>query len=226
MKKYFIDCKSVDYNGLSVRVCGAFPSSRTIFFSSGKKTGKKGILSLYRSALEAVANGWNVAYIPGFPSSAAIEMGVYEKEGGSLFAFIPMGMGSVSRSLLSRCLVTGGGVISVVEDEATFSMEALNGACSVAATVSDATLVATENLRITPNYLVSALDEGRCVGVLESALNGKSARNLVRDGALTVSTLSGLLLSPRYITYPDKNGKYAIMGERFTLMDVERYEKR
>ena len=76
MKKYFIDCKSVDYNGLSVRVCGAFPSSRTIFFSSGKKTGKKGILSLYRSALEAVANGWNVAYIPGLPSSAAIEMGV------------------------------------------------------------------------------------------------------------------------------------------------------
>ena len=64
------------------------------------------------------------------------------------------------------------------------------------------------------------------MGVLESALNGKSARNLVRDGALTVSTLSGLLLSPRYITYPDKNGKYAIMGERFTLMDVERYEKR
>ena len=103
MKKYFIDCKSIDYNGLSVRVCGAFPSSRTIFFSSGKKTGKKGILSLYRSALEAVANGWNVAYIPGLPSSAAIEMGVYEKEGGSLFAFIPMGMGSVSRSLLSRC---------------------------------------------------------------------------------------------------------------------------
>ena len=53
--------------------------------------GKEGIVSMYRSSLEAAANNWNVSYLPGLEYSEAVEKGIFEKDRGALYAFIPMG---------------------------------------------------------------------------------------------------------------------------------------
>ncbi|MGN1189511.1 MAG: hypothetical protein ACI4SL_03850, partial [Candidatus Ornithospirochaeta sp.] len=125
----------------------------------------------------------------------------------------------------SRCLVTGGGVISTVEDDDLFSIEALSSSRSLAESLSRATIMGSENLGSVPISLSLSLNEGKEVAILESALNGKGMRNLAREGALIIRTFSDFLSSPRYITYPDKKGKYGIMGERFGILNLDRYEK-
>ena len=188
--------------------------------------GRRGIVSFYRSALEASAEAMDVFYVPGIPSSEAVEKGTYEKYDGALFAFLPMGLKSVSSGLLSRCIITGGGVISPVSDDALFSLEALQAAMSVAAMMAQGTIVGREDMSFLPQFVHAALDSGRDVAVLESALGGRAARNLVREGAERIDTLSSFLASPSFISYPDKKGKYGIMGERFSLLDKKKYEKR
>ena len=63
--------------------------------------GKEGIVSMYRSSLEAAANNWNVSYLPGLEYSEAVEKGIFEKDRGALYAFIPMGLNCASLGLIS-----------------------------------------------------------------------------------------------------------------------------
>ena len=225
MKQKNLKIESYSFYGVEIRHVGKLPTEDTIFLSGGKNMGKNGMVSMYRSSIEAAANGWNVAYIPGLSYSEAVERGVYEREKGALFAYIPMGLKCASKALISRCLVTGGGVISTVSDDSPFSLEALSSSRSLAQSLSRATIMGGENLSTIPVSLVTALSEGKEVAVLESAMNGKGMRNLIRDGAPIIRTFSDFLSFPRYISYPDKRGRYGIMGERFSLMDMDRYEK-
>ncbi|MGN1164475.1 MAG: hypothetical protein ACI4S4_06715 [Candidatus Ornithospirochaeta sp.] len=220
------NAEDFEYQGAPLRIIGNRPGRLSVFLAGGKDMGKKGIVSFYRSALEASAEAMDVFYVPGLPFAEAIEKGIYEKYEGSLFAFLPMGLESVSKALLSRCIITGGGVISPVEDRAFFSFEALRAAMSVAAMMAHGTIVGKEDMKGIPQFVYSALDNGRDVAVLETTLCGKGARNLVREGAECVDTLSSFLSSPSYICYPDIKGKYGIMGERFSLLDKKKYEKR
>ena len=225
MKRKKLNIESFSYYGTEIRYIGGIPSPNTVFLSGGKNMDRKGIIAMYRSSLEAVSNGWNVSYIPGLLYSEAVERGVYARDKGELYAFIPMVIKCASLSLISRCLVTGGGVISTVKDDDLFSFEALTSSRSLAQSLSKATVIGNENLDSIPYSIISALDEGREVGVLENVLNGKGMRNLVREGAPIIRSFSDFLSSPRYISYPDKKGKYGIMGERFGLLDIDRYEK-
>lgn len=225
MKRKKLDIDSFSYYGAEIRYIGALPGEKTVFLSGGKSMGRDGIVSMYRSSLEAAANEWSVSYIPGLKYSEAVERGLYERDKGSLFAFVPMGIKCASLSLISRCLVTGGGVISTVSDDSIFSLEALSSCRSLAHSLSRATIIGNENLSYIPYSILSALDEGRDVGVLESALNGRGIRNLVREGCPIVKSFSDFLRDPRYISFPSSKGKYGIMGEKFGIMDMERYEK-
>lgn len=224
MKQSTLQIETYLYGGVEIRYVGTFPIERTIFLSGGKNMSKDGIINIFRSSLEAAYNGWNVSYIPGLSYSEAVERGVYLCDKGSLSAYLPRGIKSASKALISRCLVTGGGVVSTVDDNESFSIEALSSARSLAQSMAEATLVAGEGLSMIPLSLTSALDDGRSVAVMESAMNGKGMRNLIRDGAPIIRTFSDFLSSPRYISYADKKGKYGIMGERFSLMDMEKYE--
>ena len=225
MKRKKLQIDSFSYYGMEIRYIGSLPEKDTVFLSGGKGMGKEGIVSMYRSSLEAAANNWNVSYLPGLEYSEAVEKGIFEKDRGALYAFIPMGLNCASLGLISRCLITGGGVISPVADDSLFSLSALSASRSLAQSLSRATILGGENLSYIPFSVVSALDEGREVAVLESALNGKGMRNLIRDGALIVQSFSGFLSDPRYISFPDKKGKYGILGENFGLLEMERYEK-
>lgn len=225
MRRNNLKIESYTYYGVEIRYIGELPDDKTIFLSGGKTMGREGVISMYRSSLEAALEGWNVSYIPGLKYSEAVERGVYDTVKGALFAFIPMGIKCASHSLISRCLVTGGGVISTVEDDDLFSIEALSSSRSLAESLSRATIMGSENLGSVPISLSLSLNEGKEVAILESALNGKGMRNLAREGALIIRTFSDFLSSPRYITYPDKKGKYGIMGERFGILDLDRYEK-
>ena len=225
MKRKKLNIESFSYYGAEIRYIGALPDENTVFLSGGKSMGREGIVAMYRSSLEAAANEWSVSYITGLQYSEAVERGLYERDKGALFAFVPMGIKCASLSLISRCLVTGGGVISTVNDDSVFSLEALSSCRSLAHSLSRATIIGNENLSSIPYSIMSALDEGRDVGVLESALNGKGVRNLVREGAPIVRSFSDFLYTPRYISFPYSKGKYGIMGERFGLLDIERHEK-
>ena len=60
-----------------------------------------------------------------------------------------------------------------MSDDSIFSLEALSSCRSLAHSLSRATIIGNENLSYIPYSIISALDEGRDVGVLESALNGR-----------------------------------------------------
>ena len=80
-----------------------------------------------------------------------------------------------------------------------------------------------------PQLIIRADDMGAFhstnMACMESALNGRGIRNLVREGCPIVKSFSDFLRDPRYISFPSSKGKYGIMGERFGIMDMERYEK-
>ncbi len=207
-----------DFNGITLNYIGSLPSGKTVFFYYGKCEDGRVLESVYISALEAIENGYNVLYMPELYLSRAVEKAFIDIPHGSMFSFVPRGLENVRRSTLSRALVTDGGTISIVEDDATFSYEALDGARYIASSFADGIVLCSHSGRNLPSFLTGALDEGKSVCVLRSALTSPALRELVRDGAEVVDSFSSFLVSPRTVVYPSEGGKYGIERHRFNIM--------
>lgn len=214
------EIKTLDYNGITVRLLGSPPGENTVFFHYSAGGGEKEAESVYISAVEALLSGYDIAYIPQLYLSLAVEKAAEDTPSGSLFSFLPKGIATVARSTLSRALVTGGGVLSIVENEAFYSFEALLGVTYLASSLSRAALMCHFRGHRIPSFVDSALGEGKSIAVLKSALKSRPMRDLVREGAESVDTFSSFLSSPRYTAYPSEKGSYGTGTARWDIMRI------
>lgn len=207
-----------DYRGITVHSIGTVPGDNTVFFHFTGGGTERDAEAVYISAVEALLNGYDVAYIPHMFLSSAVEKAVTDTTSGSLYSFLPKGLGSVSHATLSRSLVTGGGALSIVEDDAFYSFEALLGVTYLAASMSKASVLCSFRGKRLPSFVDSALNEGKSVAVLRTALLSYPLRNLVKEGAESIDTFSSFLSSPSAIAYPKEGGSYGIFSSRWDIM--------
>lgn len=212
------EIKVHDHNGITVRTLGELPGENTVFFHYSAGGGLRDEESVYISAVEALLSGYDIAYIPQLYLSSAIEKAASDTPRGSLYAFLPKGIATVSSSTLSRPLITGGGVLSIVENEAFYSFEALLGVTYLASSLSKASLMCHFRGHRIPSFVDTALSEGKSIAVLKSALKSRPLRDLVRDGAEAVDSFSSFLSSPRVTAYPSERGSYGIQSIRWDIM--------
>lgn len=209
-----------DFNGITLNYIGSLPRGKTVFFYYGKCSDSRVLESVYISTLEAIENGYNVLYMPELYLSRGVEKAFLEIPRGSLFSFVPRGLENVRRSTLSHSLVTDGGTVSIVENRATFSYEALDGVRYIAASFADGIVICSHSGRRLPSFIPDALDMGKSVCVLRPALTSPAIRGLLREGAETVDSFSSFLSSPHAVAYPDEGGKYGTEGRRFSIMRI------
>lgn len=67
------EIKTLDYNGITVRLLGSPPGENTVFFHYSAGGGEKEAESVYISAVEALLSGYDIAYIPQLYLSSAVE---------------------------------------------------------------------------------------------------------------------------------------------------------
>ncbi len=208
------------YRGITLHRIGEIPSEKCIFFYFGKGGSERSLASVYISALEALLSGYSICYIPQLYLSRAVEKAARDTLTGSVYAFFPKGLGNVSPSLLSLPLISGGGAVSIVENDAFFSYEALLGISYVASEMSDAVLLCSFNGKYFPHFIDTSLSSGKSLSVLRSALSSAVLRTLVREGCEAVDSFSSFLKNPSVIAYPEENGIYGIESLRFDIMRV------
>lgn len=214
------EIKVHDHNGITVRVLGDLPGEDTVFFHYSAGGGERDAESVYISAVEALLSGYDIAYIPQLYLSSAVEKAASDTLRGSLYAFLPKGIATVSSSTLSRPLITGGGVLSIVENDAFYSFEALLGVTYLASSLSKAALMCHFRGHRIPSFVDTALSEGKSIAVLKSALKSRPMRELVRDGAEAVDSFSSFLSFPRCTAYPSERGSYGIEASRWDIMKL------
>lgn len=210
----------LDYNGITVRYIGEYPTGRAVYFYYGKSSNRALLKSVYISALEALLNGYDIIYKPQLYLSRAVEKAAFESPSGSIYAFYPKGLNTLSNSTLMKAVLTGGGAMSILEDDAFFSYEALRGTDYVASSMSDGLLLCSYGGKKCPHFIDDALGEGKSLGVLKSGLGDIVLKNLVRDGAECVDSFSSFLSLPRVILYPGEGGKYGIDGASFDILNL------
>lgn len=205
---------------MTVRYIGSLPGEKAVYFYYGKTEGKALFESVYISALEALLCGYDIIYKPQLYLSRAVEKAAFDSPRGSIYAFYPKGLETISNSLISPPVLSGGGVLSILENDAFFSFEALLGTDYSASSMSRAVLMCSYSGRRCPHFVDDALSEGKSLAVLKSGLESVVLRNLVREGALCVDSFSSFLSLPGVILYPKNGGKYGIDGTSFDILTL------
>lgn len=208
----------IEYSGMTVRYIGSLPGEKTVYFYYGKTAGKELLESVYISALEALMCGYDIIYKPQLYLSRAVEKAAFDSTRGSIYAFYPKGLETISNSLISPPVLSGGGVLSILEDDSFFSFEALLGTDYSATSMSKAILLCSYSGRRCPHFVDDALSEGKSIAVLKSGLESMVLRNLVKEGATCVDSFSSFLSLPGVILYPKEGGKYGIDGTSFDIL--------
>lgn len=214
------EIKERKIEGINLRYIGRLPEEKSVFFSFSRNGGKEDRIYSYASSFEAILNGYNCIYIPQTCASEGIEKAFSDSKKGSLFAFVPYGLKIVNKSIISNALITNGGVISIVEDNSLFSIEALNGTKYAASVLSSAIILAEKKCNYEPLFISDMLSIGKDVAIMKSSLSGKGMRKLIYSGLPLINSFSDFLLSPKYFLYLDKYGKYGIDGVHFSIIDV------
>lgn len=214
------EINTLDYNGITVRYIGSFPGEKAVFFYYGKDGDREGRRTLYISALEALMNGYDIIYKPQLYLSPAIEKAALDSLCGAIFPIYPKGLETMSKHELGKSLITGGGALSIVENDAYYSFSALLASDYLASALSRAAVLCSYNGRYCPHFVDDLLMNGKSLCVLKTGLTSPVLRALIREGAESCDTFSSFLSSPRYIAYPKKNGRYGIDGFHFDIMSV------
>ena len=214
------ETETTDYRGITVRYIGSLPGERSVFFAYGKGGGKEERRSVYISALEALSSGYSIIYTPSLYLSWAVEKAARDTVKGSIYAFCPTGLDSVRDRVISDSLITGGGAVSIVENDAVFSYEAMLGKDYLASSMCSCVLMCSFSGRRIPHYVDTALNDGKSLCVLRTGLGYPALRELVREGAEAVDSFSSFLASPSAIAYPSENGIYGIEDARFDIMSI------
>ena len=214
------ETETTDYRGITVRYIGSLPGERSVFFAYGKGGSKEERRSVYISALEALESGYSIIYTPSLYLSYAVEKAARDTVNGSIYAFCPMGLGSVKERVISDSLITGGGAVSIVENDAVFSYEAMLGKDYLASSMCSAVVMCSFRGRHIPHFVDTALSGGKSLCVLRTGLIYPPLRELVREGAEAVDSFSSFLSSPSAIAYPHENGIYGIEDARFDIMSI------
>ncbi len=216
------ETETADYRGITVRYIGSLPGEKTVFFAYGRGGSREERRSVYISALEALSSGYSIIYTPSLYLSWAVEKAARDTVMSSIFAFCPEGLESVKDRVISDSLITGGGAVSIVENDAVFSYEAMLGKDYLASSMCSALVMCSFRGRRIPHFVDTALSEGKSLCVLRTGLSYPPLRELVREGAEVVDSFSSFLSSPSVFVYPSENGIYGIEDERFDIMSVRR----
>lgn len=209
-----------DYKGITVNSIGPLPGEKSVYFYYGKGGNDTLFRSVYISAVEALLNGWDILYVPELLLSKAVEKAFHDVSSGSLYSFVPRGLENTRKSTLSTALVTGGGALSIVENDAFFSFEAVLGVRYLASSMAGAVVLCFHNGRIVPSFVDSALMEGKSMCVLKTGLTSPALRSLVRDGCPSIDSFSSFLEFPSVVAYPSEEGRYGTDNRRFSIMRI------
>lgn len=199
-----------------------FTTRKRVFISTPYKASKAIIEKCYVSAFEASLSGYNVLFIPFSPSSDAIEKGIVDGKGAISYIF-PCGFNSVRRKYLHNLVITSGVGISVENDDENVSYKSVMRAKSVAAYFSDVVICADENIKINKDaeHIKAALDMGRDVAVLKSALSSSILQDYAKSGAPVIDSFSDLLISPKYYLYRRDDGVYSYDKRKFDILSFD-----
>lgn len=211
---------TTNYNNITVRYIGELPKKRSVFFSFSKGATEEQRISVYISAIEAFLNGYDVIYIPERSLSECVEKAARDSLKGSIYAFFPKGLDNISPTRLRPPLISGGGVLSILENDAFFSFEALKGTMYTASSMSAATVLFSYKGRYCPHFIDDALFEGKDIAVIRSALEDRVLRELVRDGAEMIDSFSSFLINKKAFLFPRENGPYGIDGHHFDIIKL------
>lgn len=214
------EIKTTIYNGITLRYIGSFPSERAVYFYYGKGGERDALKSVYISTVEALLNGYDVIYKPQLYLSSAVEKAALDSPRGKIYSIFPKGLETLSSHELGKTLITGGGALSILENDAYYSFSALLASDYVAAKLTRAAFLMSYNGKYCPRFVTDLLSDGKSLGVLKTGLTSHVLRSLIREGAECYDTFSSFLASPRYIAYPRKNGSYGIDGFHFDIMSV------
>ena len=176
-----------EINNFTASYIGSFPQEKAIFFYYGKGGTEEELIEIYKSALEAIYNGYSVFYTPSLYLSSAIEKAFKDTLKGRLYSFIPTGLESVNSETIKKPLLTGGGIISLLEERETFSFSGLLASRYLAILLSSAVVICN---RISHSFLETILSEGKDVAILKSTLKEKRNRTLAQEGIAVIDSFS------------------------------------
>lgn len=201
---------------------GALESlKKRVFISSSFNVSDDVLDSCYSSAFEAARSGYNIIAIPFSKCADAIEAGAIDGKSSISYVF-PCGLKRVKRQYINKTLITSGTAISAEEDDEAISYVNVLKAKSIAAYFSDIVISGDISAKTKRDalHLVSALDEGRDVAILRSALSSKILRELVAEGAPVINTFSDFLIEPKCYLYPRRDGFYGFGERKFGIIKI------
>lgn len=215
-----MDMEKYIWEGRELSISGNLPQ-KGVFISCRANPYISTCRDLYLCALEATLNGYGVIYIPSSFGADCIEQGVIDGK-GKLFSVYPHSIDSRRRKNLSKALISGGGEIAPFHDE-KFSIDSLNMAKCIGAYLSTYILAGEDSYlyHYTIPYIDYALDSGKDIAILRSALISPSMRRLAKEGCPIVSSFSTLLQSPDAIGFKSQNGRYSILSENFDIIYID-----
>ena len=85
--------------------------------------------------------------------------------------------------------------------------------------LSNATIVCSSHSF--PFFLENALNSGKDIAILKSALFSKKIREVAREGACVIDSFSSFLSDAVYLTYPKEKGEYKIQNREFDIMRLD-----
>ncbi len=199
-----------------------FSTHKRVFISAPYNASKSIIEKCYASAFEAALSGYNVIFIPFSPSSDAIEKGIVDGRGSISYIF-PCGFDKVRKKYLHNLIITSGVGISVEEDGENVSYKSVIRAKSVAAYFSDVIIAADENMKSSneAEYLKLALDMGRDVAILKSALSSALLQDYAKSGAPIIDSFSDFLIEPKHYLYRRDDGIYSYDKRKFGILTLD-----
>ncbi len=199
-----------------------FTSRKRVFISTPHKASKAIIEKCYVSAFEAALSGYNVIFIPFSPSSDAIEKGILDGKGSISYIF-PCGFERVRRKYLHNLVITSGVGISIEAGDVNVSYKSVLRAKAAAAYFSDVVMAADENIKSYSDaeYLKLALDMGRDVAIMKSALSSPILQDYAKSGAPVIDSFSDFLISPKHYLYRRDDGIYGYDKRKFGILSLD-----
>lgn len=209
-----IGCEDFPYRG-------RIPEGRRVFLDYDSALGRDVEEAVFASCLEIMGSG-GIPVVSDKDSGPAFE--ALKCLWKPIVLFSSLGSGKLERKKRKEAglvVSSGGAVVYADNQSVSYSRAGVLRCLHIASSFSDCVLFASDSRsrRLGLSHrLICALDEGKDIAVLRSALAVPALRSLASEGCPIACTYSDLLSDPACIAYRDSNGKYGYRGQCFGII--------
>ena len=208
-----MEIKRTEFKGIKYSFIGSplEENANRVIFYYGAKVGAEFDELIKMSAIEAVANGFEIVSNGSYRSRKELSK-IVLFSGGKISHIEYKGLGSLGfKKWDCYDVLSGGCVFSFLNDEKEYSLDGQIYSNSALLTVADKILF----LGAVPPYIISeALDLGYEAAALKCFLYEKSVRNFALSGGAMIDSFSSWLTLSNSIAYKDGSGNVKLLKFR------------